>query len=217
MGSHILSKMGQRYLLSFVVLETVMRGVVSKHENFCRPLEDYGPREDIMEERKVCKTSFTKDCQPVTESDCMEVTELRCELELTTNCSMDWTMKDSIESLMSVKTKDLKNCTKEMVIEYHNKTIYDCKNVTKRHCTTLWTVNDLGEKVWAGNEDDCRDVTWEECNPVEKKVPKSVAQMVCEDSPVSYFDYENTTTTTTTTTTTKTTTTTSTTTTTTTT
>merc|ERR1711881_70508 len=194
MGSHILSKTGQRYLLSFVVLVTVMRGVVSKHENFCRPLEDYGPREDIMEERKVCKTSFTKDCQPVTESDCMEVTELRCELELTTNCSMDWTMKDSIESLMSVKTKDLKNCTKEMVIEYHNKTIYDCKNVTKRHCTTLWTVNDLGEKVWAGNEDDCRDVTWEECNPVEKKVPMSVAHMVCEDSPVSYFDYENTTT-----------------------
>ena len=34
-----------------------------------------------------------------------------------------------------------------MVIEYHDKTIYDCKNVTKRHCTTLWTVNDLGEKV----------------------------------------------------------------------
>ena len=85
-----------------------------------------------------------------------------------------------------VKTKDLKNCTKEMVIEYHNKTIYDCKNVTKRHCTTLWTVNDAGDKVnlkmnllltflvifqvWAGNEDDCRDVTWEECNPPEKKV-----------------------------------------------
>ena len=73
------------------------------------------------------------------------------------------------------------------MIEYHNKTIYDCKNVTKRHCTTLWTVNEVGEKVnlelmflystslvnvqvWAGNEDDCRDVTWEECNPIEKKV-----------------------------------------------
>ena len=85
-----------------------------------------------------------------------------------------------------VKSKDLKNCTKEMVIEYHNKTIYDCKNVTKRHCTTLWTANDAGEKVklklflfpvilvlfqvWSGNEDDCRDVTWEECNPIEKKV-----------------------------------------------
>jgi len=107
---------------------------------------------------------------------------------------MDWTMKESVESLMSVKSKDLKNCTKEMVVEYHDKTIYDCKNVTKRHCTTLWTVNDVGEKVWAGNEDDCKDVTWEECNPLQKKVPMSVAQMVCVDSPVTYFDYENTTT-----------------------
>ena len=61
---------------------TVMKGVVSKHDNFCRPLEDYGPREDVMEERKVCKTTFEKDCQPVTESDCMEVTELRCEVRI---------------------------------------------------------------------------------------------------------------------------------------
>ena len=56
-------------------------------------------------------------------------------------------MKESVESLMSVKTKDLKNCTKEMVVEYHDKTIYDCRNVTKRHCTTLWTINEEGQKV----------------------------------------------------------------------
>jgi hypothetical protein len=165
-------------------------------------------REDVMEERQVCQTSFKKDCQPQTVTDCMQVTELRCkvrqpvgerqcylctQLELFTNCTMDWQMKEKVESLMSVKTKDLKNCTKQMVTEFHNKTIYDCRNVTKRHCTTLWTINDRGEKVWAGNEDDCRDVTWEECSPEEKKVPMSVAQMVCLDDPVSYFDYENTT------------------------
>ena len=106
---------------------------------------------------------------------------------------MDWQMKEKVESLMSVKTQDRKNCTKEMVTEFHNKTIYDCRNVTKRHGTTLWTINERGEKVWAGNEDDCRDVTWEECIPEEKRVPMSVAQMVCLDDPVSYFDYENTT------------------------
>jgi len=178
-------------MISVVGLVSFVSGA---HDNFCRPLEDYGPRSDTMEERQVCQTSFEKDCQPVTVSDCMDVTELRCEVNLFTNCSMDWQMKDSVESLMSVKTTDLKNCTKEMVIEYHNKTIYDCKNVTKRHCTTLWTVNDAGQKIWTGNEDDCRDVTWEECNPVEKQVPMAVAQMVCEDTPVSYFDYENTTT-----------------------
>ena len=44
---------------------------------------------------------------------------------------MDWTMKESVESLMSVKTKNLKNCTKKMELEYHDKTIYECENVTK--------------------------------------------------------------------------------------
>ena len=65
---------------------------------------------------------------------------------------MNWTMKDNVESVMRVNTVDLKNCTKEMVVEYHNKTVYDCRNVTKRHCTTLWTINDIGEKLWTGNE-----------------------------------------------------------------
>ena len=38
--------------------------------------------------------------------------------------------------------------------------------------------------MWSGNEDDCREVTWEECNPVEKIVPMSVAKMICVDMPV---------------------------------
>ena len=36
-------------------------------------------------------------------------------------------------------------------------------------------------------------MTWEECSPLVKTVPMSVAQMICESVPVSYFDYENTT------------------------
>ena len=32
-----------------------------------------GPREDRMETRRVCQTSFSKDCRPVTANDCMEV------------------------------------------------------------------------------------------------------------------------------------------------
>ena len=36
-------------------------------------------------------------------------------------------------------------------------------------------------------------MTWEECSPLVKTVPMSVAQMSCESVPVSFFDYENTT------------------------
>ena len=95
--------------------------------------------------------------------------------------------------MMVTKSKDIKKCKEDRVVEYHDKTIYECENVTKQHCTTLWTINDEGEKVWAGTEDDCRDVTWEECNPVVKTVPMNVKKMDCLDEPVTYFDYENTT------------------------
>ena len=62
------------------VVVTLLGSAIGKHNNFCRPLEDYGPREDNMEERQVCQTTMVKDCKPVTESDCMDITELRCEV-----------------------------------------------------------------------------------------------------------------------------------------
>ena len=91
--------------------------------------------------------------------------------------------------VMEMKTLPL--CEKTEVVEDHNKTRYNCENVTRQQCTSLWKMVN-GEKVWAGN-DDCRDVTWEECSPVIKTVPMAVAQMVCDSVPVNYFDYENTT------------------------
>jgi len=182
--------MGHLEFLAFLVLLSCNPGL-TEHENFCKPLEDYGPRQDVMDERTVCRTEMKKECQPITETGCLNVTEISCEVMLTTDCSMNWTNRDSLESVMTVKETYLKNCTKEMVVEFHNKTVYDCKNVTKVHCTTLWTIDDEGQKVWAGNEDDCKDVTWEECYPVVKQVPMSVARMNCLEFPVTYFDYEN--------------------------
>ena len=35
--------------------------------------------------------------------------------------SNDWYFKDKIESVMSVKEKNLKNCTKQMQREFHDK------------------------------------------------------------------------------------------------
>ena len=69
-------------MLLFAVLFvlTVAEVTSGKQENFCRPLEDYGPRYDRMEERSVCQTSFQKSCQPVSHSDCMNVTELQCDV-----------------------------------------------------------------------------------------------------------------------------------------
>ena len=63
-----------------VAVAVLVAGVAGQQHNFCRPLEDYGPRYDAMEERRVCATHFQKSCQPVRTSDCMNVTELACEV-----------------------------------------------------------------------------------------------------------------------------------------
>ena len=69
--------------------------------------------------------------------------------------------------------------------------VYECRNVTKQHCTTLWKLNDLGRKVWAGNEDDCREVTWEECNPAVKNITIMVPEMKCQEEKELYVDFES--------------------------
>ena len=92
----------------------------------------------------------------------------------------------------SVPVMDMKNLPsceiKEKWVE-HNKTKYDCQNVTKQHCTSLWKIED-GEKVWAGN-DDCKDVTWEECKPVVYPSKLKVPWSFCQPENFTFLTFEN--------------------------
>ena len=49
-------------------------------------------------------------------------------------------------------------------------------------------------QVWAGNE-DCEDVTWQECKLVERKVDFTVPKVECVDdgNPIPYMRFVNTT------------------------
>ena len=89
--------------------------------------------------------------------------------------------------------KTLPWCDQIEVMESHNKTKYECRNVTKQHCTSLWRVV-KGEKVWAGN-DDCRNVTWEECKPTIHAVRWMVPKMNCTPEVFTYLTFQNQTTT----------------------
>ena len=115
-------------------------------------------------------------------------------MELFADCNkLDWRFVEGQDYFTNYSIVMLKTCEKTMVADTHNKTVYECRNVTKQHCTTLWKVNDAGEKIWAGNEDDCREVTWEECEPVIKTVKMMVPYVNCTEEPHIYLDYFNTT------------------------
>ena len=57
--------------------------------------------------------------------------------------------------------------------------MYDCANVTKQHCTTLWTTNEEGERVWAGTDDDCREV--ETCLSSHRSKNSFVLKVISEE------------------------------------
>jgi len=165
--------------------------VLASKGNFCKPLLDYSEKKDRIENVTVCRTKMEKKCEDVRKKLCLNVTEMKCKVELFPNCTMDWEWEDAVDFNMTMKFETLKECTKIMVNDVHEKTVYHCKNVTKQHCTTVWKVNAKGEKVWDGNEDDCRDVTWEECNPVKVNVTIPAPRMDCTDRDFMYPGFEN--------------------------
>jgi hypothetical protein len=56
-----------------------------------------------------------------------------------------------------------------------------CKKVSKpTHCESKWVINDLGEKVWAGNE-NCQSELVEECSVETYTESIAVATVSCQD------------------------------------
>ena len=115
-------------------------------------------------------------------------------MELFTNCVSVGEVEHNVTvSRPVMEMKTLPSCEKTEVLEDHNKTRYHCQNVTRQQCASLWKIIN-GEKVWAGNE-DCRDVTWEECKPQTVSVKWLVPQMNCTDQTYTYLTFQNQTTT----------------------
>merc|ERR1711936_1473967 len=157
------NKMNSRVLVSLLALAVTDRVTGNKdHDSFCRDLTDYGDLTYINETINVCTSELKKTCVDKTEEMCMDVTHMDCDVELFTDCAMDWTTHDVVESKPTTLTKHLPTCTKHTRPEEHEKVHYDCK-----------------------------DVTWEECEPIPVTVEWEVPYMECITTPHSYLSYEN--------------------------
>ena len=111
------------------------------------------------------------------------------QVELFKKCVSTQEDHTVIVSKPEMEMKTLPWCDKIEVLQDHNKTTYKCNNVTKQHCTSLWKIVN-GAKVWAGN-DDCRNVTWEECKPTIKTVKWMVPSMNCTPEPFTFLTFKN--------------------------
>jgi len=153
-------------------------------EEFCTDVSQYSPKyyEDVTE--TCCTTVYEPNCQKKIKKVCMDVTSIICKPVAESDCKIKKKLNPgqsgpgsedkSEESAPNTRCElvtenvDLNECTPKEVVFKHVKKVPHCENVTSLNCETGWKVVD-GNKVWSG-EEDCEDVTWEECKLVEKEV-----------------------------------------------
>jgi len=132
----------------------------------------------------VCDTIFEKKCEDKSAQVCLDVTEMNCHVEPYTDCKMSYEEVPYRSYDMVKKEYNTLTCTESTEVVQQTKTAPECKNVTRQNCVTKWKFDSNGKKVWAGNE-DCEDVTWEECKLVARTVDFTVPKVDClEDGKV---------------------------------
>lgn len=136
----------------------------------CTDISEWGDPQHVNEAVWKCngiKEPFEKECVPKTIQKCIDVPQTKCTKKFSTVCKtfmdeqMDYqitTMSEGPEMWCPLKCT---STTKMETIQFI-KTV--CKEAKKQACITKWEVNAQGQKVWAGN-DQCREVTWQVCNP----------------------------------------------------
>jgi len=78
---------------------------------------------------------------------------------------------------------DVFDCEDKPVVFKHVKKVPHCENKTSLNCETGWKVDDNGNKVWSG-EEECEEVTWQECKLVEKEVDFPAVESDCKPAAV---------------------------------
>ena len=157
------------------------------HEENCVDISRYGEVEYNVTTSSVCTYRKTKVCNKKTASACVAVPVTECEVTGYAACAkvpFTRTFPDTTTTLKSFLPKKCAQSGYQTLIEYHTKPV--CHEVTKQQCDTKWVIDAAGEKVWAGNE-NCADVTLEDCRLEEVANPVSVPIYKCEDDTPIYY------------------------------
>ena len=76
------------------------------------------------------------------------MTEIECELIGWADCTMNCTKYPTSAPEPVTKYFDKQTCEEQNITVTHVKQVQECKNVTKKICTTLWETNpDTGKQV----------------------------------------------------------------------
>ena len=130
---------------------------------------------------QICSFKVVRECTPRSEQVCVEIPKTECSMVAGYTCDSyereEYVRCDTTEK----KTFTPKKCWKDGVkILTEIKKAPHCEQVTKQQCDSKWEINEYGQKEFATNE-NCKDVTWEDCKLVDKKVEEEVEVYKCDD------------------------------------
>jgi hypothetical protein len=154
------------------------------HDDNCVDISRYS---DILYNTStvdICSYSVERRCNKVTKPACTPVPVTKCEVKAYPDCSHTPATKIYHNDRLEQRSYTSKHCVPNGVkVLKETKQRPVCRNVTQQQCDSKWVINDLGEKVWDGNE-NCQDVTWEECSLEDYIFPIEVPVWKCEDDRV---------------------------------
>jgi len=158
------------------------------HDDNCVDISKYGSVQYNETRADVCSYKTVAECTPRSQEVCVTVPITDCTVVGYTDCQNTPTTSivrdDSLETHQFVKQDCVVSDQKETITEMKKMPV--CRNVTKQQCDTKWVVNEQGEKVWAGNE-NCEEVTWEDCTLEDKVITQEVDVWECNPSPEPTF------------------------------
>ena len=153
------------------------------HEENCVDISRYS--EIFYEEsfHNICTYRTSRSCRTVTNSACVSIPVSECEVvgyaKCTSSAHTSLQHNDAVIPT-SFTPKECHQTGLQTLHEVHQVPV--CQNVTKQQCDSKWIVDAAGEKVWAGNE-NCQDVTWEDCSLQDVSKPIDVPTYTCSDVP----------------------------------
>jgi hypothetical protein len=173
------------YLSALAALAAAFPGAHHKgqdgHDDNCVDISRYS---DVLYNTSVvdiCSYSIERTCNKVTKPACTAVPVTACEVKAYPDCTHTPTTQRYHNDRLETRTYTAKRCVSNGVkVLKETKQRPVCRNVTQQQCDSKWVINDQGEKVWDGNE-NCQDVTWEECSLEDYVLPIEVPVWRCDD------------------------------------
>jgi len=154
------------------------------HDEHCVDISTYSHILYNTSTVDICSYGVERRCNKVSKPACTNVPVTICEVKAYPDCTSVPTTQTYHNDVLVPQTYTSKACKPAGVkILEETKQRPVCKNVTKQQCESKWVVNDKGEKVWDGNE-NCQDVTWEDCTLQSYVVPLEVPVFSCADDRV---------------------------------